>query len=83
MWGQRNAAAFGGVLLPTHAGSHGHVPPGCPAQWLSSSSKKLMLILLLLWVSTGFLRGTYAVSNILWGRDVAGSFTFSMLGPAG
>lgn len=27
--------------------------------------------------------GTYAVSNIRWGRDVAGSFTFSMLGPAG
>lgn len=42
-----------------------------------------MLILLLLWVSTGFLRGTYAVSNILRGRDVAGSFTFSVLGPAG
>lgn len=81
--GRAQRLPFWGVLLPKRAGSHGHVPPGCPAQWLSSSSKKLMLILLLLWVSTGFLRGTYAVSNILRGRDVAGSFTFSVLGPAG
>lgn len=81
--GQRDSVAFKGDFAPNAC----WLPQKCPSRMSCTiaplQQQRVCVDLAVALGSRRLPAGTYAVSNIRQGRDVAGSFTFSVLGPTG